>query len=132
MDKSIEEKFVKKFILKDKRERTIFELGSIKKRIQTILRLVNYADERYAILCDSKIKDADLLKRITDFYNINSDCYVIAEHSYYGKKLPFKTAFENMCDCCGVYVIICNENLVVMKDEVVYGAPVKMLLYRKD
>ena len=132
MDKSIEEKFVKKFILKDKRERTIFELGSRKKRIQTILRLVNYADERYAILCDSKIKDADLLKRITDFYNINSDCYVIAEHSDDGKKLPFKTAFENMCDGCGVYVIICNENLVVMKDEVVYGAPVKMLLYRKD
>lgn len=41
MDKVVEERFVKKFIKKENRERTLYELNSAKKRKQVIHRLIN-------------------------------------------------------------------------------------------
>lgn len=132
MNKLIEKKFVDKFIIKANRERTFFELCSAKKRDQIIHRLINIVDDRFEIFSDTKICGSDLIKQIEKVYDINSECYVIADSADDGKILPFKKAFEHMNEDCADYIIICGENVVVMKEEAIMGErSFKKILFRK-
>ena len=131
MDKLIEENFVDKFIVKEKRERTLFELNSAKKRSQIIQRLFNLIDERYTVLSKSKITEEDILKIINQYADINKSSYIIADCCDDGKKLPFKKAVVNMLNYGVCYIIICNDDTVIMRDEVCFGAPPMYILHRK-
>lgn len=132
MDKVIEETFVKKFILKEKRERVLYELNSVKKRNQVIHNLMNFLDKRFAVLYESKITDEGMRSLLKQYYNINKECYVIADSNDDGKVIPFKKAFAHMTEGCVDYLIILGNSTVVMKEEVVFGTPAKIILHREN
>ncbi len=131
MDKTIEEKFVKNFIVKDKRERTLHELLSKKKRANIMQRLYDLIDRKYAVLEKSVISDEELLSEVKKYFNTNNDCYVISDSSDDGQVMPFKQAFENMMRYEVAYAIICNDTTALIAEEYnTYGTPFKMLLHR--
>lgn len=131
MDKEIEEKFVKNFIVKDKRERLIHELSSVKKRESAIQRIYNLLDRKFAVLEDAKISEDELILVVKKYFNINKECYVITEIDDDGQTLSFKQAFENMIRYEVNYLIICDGNTVLMSEEYnTYGAPHKLLLHK--
>ena len=118
MDRSIEEKFVKNFIVKDKRERILYELNSPKKRSEAIRHICFSAyDDRYMVFEDSKISYDELLSVVKKYINMEKDCYVISDSGDDGKLLPFKVAFANMLESEMSYVIICGENIALFGTE---------------
>lgn len=129
MDKEVEERFVKKFIKKENRERTLYELNSVKKRKQVIHRLINLLDKKYAVLYESKISDEEVFLIVKKYYNLNKDCYVIADSTDDGTVIPFKEAFLHMSELGADYLIICGDNTVVMKEEISFGTPAKIILH---
>ena len=132
MDKAIEEKFVKNFIMKEKRERILYELFSPEKREQVIHRLYQALDKKYKILEDDKIRDEELFSFVKRLYDVNKNCYVIADSVDDGTLLPFKVAFEHMVADCADYAILCGENTVIMKEEFYSGSAFKIVLHKKD
>lgn len=128
MNKEIEEKFVKTFVERDKRDRLLFELLSKKKRDIAIQRLYNSLDRKYKVIEDNKIKDKELLSVIKPYINMEAPCYVIADSVDDGNILPFKTAFDKMINGGMAYAILYGDNIVIMKDEMYYGAPMKIFL----
>lgn len=133
MDRSIEEKFVKNFVVKDKRERILYELNSLKKRREGIRRIcLSGYDNKFIVFQDSKLSDEELFAEAKKFIDVNKECYVIADSSDDGKFMPFKEAFANMCEHEMSYVIICSENLVLFGEEYeVPNHPCRFIL-RKD
>lgn len=129
MEKEIEEKFANTFIVKEKRKRIIFELGSDKKRGDAIQKLIGALDERYNVFRDSKVQEDEFLSVINKYFDINKTCYVIADDSIDGKVLPFKTAFKFMMESGGVYVLICGDNLIIAKEEYCYNTT-KLIYFR--
>lgn len=133
MDRSIEEKFVKNFVIKDKRERILYELNSLKKRREGIRRICFCVyDNKYIVFQDSKLSDEELFAEVKKFIDVNKVCYVIADSSDDGKFMPFKEAFANMCDFEMSYIIICNENVVLMGAEYEVPCPPCRFILRKD
>lgn len=132
-NKEIEEKFVKNFIVKDKRERILFELNSTKKRELAIQRIYNLLDKRFAVLEDSEASNEKLITTLKKYFNTNSECYVISETADDGKVLPFRQAFENMIKYEVNYLIICNDNTVLMAEEYnTFGSPCKIILHKSS
>lgn len=132
MIRETEENFVKKFICKDKRDRVLFELCSGKKRGNVVQRIFYELDEKYSVISDNKTEDEEFFKAACKFINKNDNCYVIADCNDDGKILPIKTAFANMAQSAGVYYIICDNKVVLAKEEVCFGAPCKKLLFREN
>ncbi len=132
MIKETEENFVKKFIRKDKRDRVLFELYSVKKCGNAVQRIFYELDEKYSIISDNRTDDEVFFKAAYKFINKNDSCYVIADCNDDGKILPIKTACANMAQTAGVYYIICDNKVVLAKEEVCYGAPCKKLLFREN
>lgn len=123
MNKEIEELFVKKFVIKDKRERVLQELFSKKKRRQVIDRLYMKLDPKYEICCiDKPIENfvAEVNKVIKDF---DKECYVF--YCDDAEFMPFRTAFEKLLNDEGVIVIFYSDSIVVAKDELWNSAPSK-------
>ena len=131
MDKEIEERFVSKFVVKDKRERAYFELCSNKKRDNIIHRLFNLLDEKYAILNESDIRDEELDRFIKRYNKILKECYVIEDGMLDGKTVTYDVAFDKLINTAGDIFLICGENMVIAKEEVCFGNPVKKVLYRE-
>jgi 5S rRNA maturation endonuclease (ribonuclease M5) len=129
MEKSIEEKFVKAFIERGKRDRVLFELNS-KKREQAVLRLSAYIDQRYIVFASNKITDEEIELQLLKKTKAKDSVYILSDDSYDGQKLEFSKAFDNALHSCGTYIIVINENNVFMKDEVEIGSPKKYFLSR--
>lgn len=129
MDTSIEEKFVKTFIVKDKRERILYELSSAKKRSVALQRLYNSLDRNFAVLESQKLDEEELIAEIKKYTKAN-DCYIIAESQHDGKRLPLKEAVEKVLYFGMACVIICDENTVVASEEYNISAPYKVILHK--
>lgn len=129
MEKEIEEKFVNTFIVKEKRNRILFELCSNKKRGEAIQKLIGALDDRYNVFRDSKVQEDEFLSVIKKYYDINKTCYVIADDSIDGKVLPFKTALNFMMESGGVYVLVCGDNLIIAKEEYCYNTT-KLIFFK--
>lgn len=131
INKDIEEKFVKKFIISEKQDRIIHELFSGKKRYNGIQKLMSYVNEQNIIFCTNKISEDEILIEISKLADLKLPCYIIQDRSNYdGKILNFDEAFRIIMDDCVDGIIICGD-IVFMKEEVHFGAPSKWLLYSK-
>ena len=131
MDKQIEEKFVQTFVVKDKRERVLFELNSAKKRALATRRLYPLLDKRFAVFEGQNIDESELLAEIKKYSKINRTCYNISDSQDDGKVLPLEVAIKNMLEYEMTYVIICDENTVVASEEYeICGTPSKIILHR--
>ncbi|MDE6442264.1 MAG: hypothetical protein K2L12_05900 [Clostridia bacterium] len=133
MNREIEEKFINNFIVKDKRERIRFELSSAKKRETVIQRIYNLLDRKFAVLEDPKVSDEELKSVLKKYFNPNKECYIISESDDDGRVMPFKQAFENMIDFEVNYLIICDENTVLMSEEyTTFGSPNRIILHKNS
>ena len=131
MDKFIEENFVNTFVVKDKRERILYELGSAKKRGEALHRLFYLLDKKFAVLEKSDINEDEITAAVKIYYNINKDCYILSETDDDGKILPFKTALKNMLRYEVNYFIVCGNNTVLACEEYnTYGSPDKIILHK--
>lgn len=133
MDRLIEERFVKNFVVKEKRERILHELNSPKKRREGIRRICFSAcDSRYTVFQDSKLSDEELFAEVKKYIDVKKECYVIADSSDDGKFLPFKEAFDNMFEFEMSYIIICSENLALLGTEYEVPYPPCRFILCKD
>ena len=131
MDNLIEEKFVKNFIIKDKRERILHELCSIKKRKSAIQRLFNLLDDKLTVWKSSEIGEEKIISAIKPYFNGKKNCYVMADGSDDGKTMPFNVALKNMLEYEVNYFIICDENTIIAGEEFnTYQPPLKMILHK--
>lgn len=129
MDKNIEELFVKKFIVKGRKERIFFELSSEKKRRDRVYRLYNDLDGSCSIF-SGQLSEETLPDKIKKSVAKMKSCYVIADGADDGAVLPFELAFKNLEQSAGLYIIFCAPDIVIAKDEVFYGAPEQCILYK--
>ena len=133
MNKSIEEKFVNTFIVKDKRERILFELNSAKKRVFALRRLFQLLDKRFTVLEKRNIEGSELIAEIKKYAVMDNNCYIISDSVDDGKMLPLEVAIKNMLEYEMTYVIICDENTVVASEEYeICGTPTKMILNKNN
>ena len=121
--------FVKTFIRKDKRERSLWLLQHKKKRVEFINRFNHRWTEMIAEkdLTELNIKielnTFEFLKNKLNFYQSDL-CYVISHNNDDGDLVDFKTAFEN-CQASGFATLIISENgkKFYLKTEQEMGAP---------
>lgn len=133
MNKEIEEKFVKNFIFKDNRERINFELSSLKKRAMAIQKIYNLIDKKFAVWENANVSYDDVISIIKTYFNISKNCYVISETSDDGKIMPFPQAIENMLRYEVNYVIICDDNTVLVSEEYnTFNPPNIIILHRNN
>ena len=131
MDKSTEENFVNNFVIKDKRERVLYELNSAKKRAEAKQRLFSLLDKKFAVLGISDISADEIIAAVKKYCKTNKECYVISETDDDGKFLPFETALKNMLSFEVNYFIICGNNTVIAAEEYnTYGSPNKLILHK--
>ena len=121
MDRLKEEKFVNNFIVKEKRQRLLYELCSPKKREQAIQKLSCATDDKFVVFCGATNRD-ELYNFVARLSDVRKDCYVIADDDDDGRQLAFGVAFEHMCMHGGEYLILCGDNVVIIKQEYVSGA----------
>lgn len=129
MNTATEREMVDKFVIRDKRKRVIYELGSVKKRDNIIQRLIGLLDNRYVVLSKSDMTCEELEAFIRQNYKIPEECYVIEDGAFDGNTLPFGTAFEKLRETDGCILLFCGDMLIA-KEEVVFGSPSKLVCYR--
>ncbi|MBA4056927.1 MAG: hypothetical protein C0490_19590 [Marivirga sp.] len=133
----IVDKFIKKFILEDRRERVDFELRDIKKRDLFIDRLNHTYDKvldmKYFQRLDPKLENPELIQkeiklRDTDF------CYVISHYSEFDDKIiDFKTAFDGIYGKgFGSLIINLSADRVYLETELEFGSQKRYIGKRLD
>lgn len=129
MNQTIEEKFTKAFIVKDKRKRILYELSSAKKRSAAIWRIYDLLDKNFVVFQSQKYDEKKLLAEIKK-YTKSDDCYIIAGSELDGKTLSLEEAVYKVLYGGAVCVLICDEKTVVAAEEYEYGAPNKAILHK--
>jgi len=128
----IEKKFVMNFIDKQKKERFLYELNSPKKREQAIKQLLFHIERKLILFEGTKIRNDEMKVLISKYFDIKSDVYLITDNSSDDGKIDsFENIYNKAIIGCFSYIILCGENLVYIKNEIDYGAPYKLLLYKK-
>ena len=131
MNTIIEEKFVNTFVIKDKRERILYELSSTKKRAVALQHLYNVLDKKLTVFESLNMSDNEVINEAKNFFEFNKECYIISETTDDGNMLPFEKALKNMLSYEVNYVIIYDEKTVmVAKEYDTYGMPPKRILQK--
>lgn len=131
MDKSIEEKFVNTFVIKEKRERILYELTSTKKRALATNRLYALLDKHFIVYEGKEIDERALIAEFKKYSKMPQTCYNISESQDDGKFLPFEVAVKNMLKYEMTYVIICDEKTAIASEEYeICGTPAKVILHK--
>ncbi len=128
MNKAIEESFVNSYIIKNKRDRLLFELCG-KKRRDGIGRFSHFADN---LLIEAKIKlkgqyileDLRHVVATTD----NHKCYVISYSEELDGKEFNKDEVLDLISNCGMPSIVVLDNFAIIQTEQEQGPAIKYLL----
>lgn len=129
MNKGIEEEFISKFVVKDKRERLLYELNKPDKRFAAVhYRILKYLDERKIVLSGDAISE-DKLKELIKLYAKSKTFYVMSDGEFDGEVLDVKKDFENCLYYLGTIIMIFNNDFAIYKDEQSFGAPLKIVLH---
>ena len=134
MNNEIEKIFIDSFVLKNRRERSLFELGSQNKRGSFFNKLCH----RYNDLIDSKKttkipepnSDSSVILKLLINQGAEKDCYIMSSFNEIdGLSLPLKEALDK-CVGRGVpSIIICNPSkLAYFEAEQEIGPPPRLLL----
>ena len=136
MDNAIEQNFVKTFIDKKYQDRFIFELSSPKKRIDAIHRFAHNAEAiinpKYVLSKSNTLTEQEIEKEIAKIFNIKKECYMISDsEDFDGTFQPFSIGLKGCMDGYMPSIIICGENVALIKTEAETGSPTKYILYKK-
>ena len=128
MNKSIEENFINDYIVNNKRERLLFELGS-KKRRDCIGRFSHCTD---TLLIEAKIKlksqyISEDLRHVVAKAN-SCKCYVISYSQELDGKEFNKDEVLDLISNCGMPSIVIFDNFAIIETEQEQGPAIKYLL----
>ncbi len=137
MEKATEKEFVEAFVLKKKRERSIFELNSKKKRREFFSKLChrydNIIDSRYMTKLKAPNSNSKDIYQILMKEGAGKNCYML---SYFedldGKTMPLTEALDNCVGRGMPSVVICDPGkLAYFEAEQETGSPPRFLLKMK-
>ena len=127
----IEKAFVDRYVMKNKQERLLFELGG-KKRQHGIGRFCHNAEaliKADKIVASGNKLFADEIYSIAKQYNASGTCYIIAyNESLDGKQFKLKEALERVLSNGMAAIIIC-DNFAVIETEQCEGTPMRYILH---
>jgi hypothetical protein len=137
IEKDIEKIFVETFVVKNKRDRSLFELNSKKKRKDFFSKLCHRYDQiidsRYTTKLPSPNSSSEHIHQILKKYGAGKDCYLLS----YFKDLDRKTmllseALEQRVGRGMPNIVICNPNkLAYFEAEQEVGSPPRFIIKKK-
>lgn len=136
-EKATEIAFVESFVLKNKRERSIFELNSKKKRKNFFSKLCHryndIIDNRFMTELSAPNSNYSEIYRLLMEEGAGRDCYLI---SYFeeldGKRIPLAQALKNCVGGGMPSIVICDPGkLAYFEAEQQAGPPPRFLLKKK-
>lgn len=133
MDNKIEKNFIQKFIIKNKRERLLFELSG-KKRQHGIGRFCHTADDlllkNKIILSGNKLYYDEIIKT-AEKYTLSKQWYIIAYDPVLDKKTCKLGEALDFVLGNGMAAIIVSDNMAVIETEQCFGTPMRYICYTK-
>ena len=128
MNSKIEKIFVENFIVKEYKTRILYELNSEKKREKAISRLshdaVNILQPKKILLKSHQLSYDDIKKYLSG----NEMCYVLGGNTD-KSVIIFKKNFNEYINNPLSLVIICDNGLVIVKEELTIGSPIKYVMF---
>lgn len=133
MDNEIEKKFIQQFIVKNIRERLLFELSG-KKRQDGIGRFCHNADDlllkEKIILSGKELFHNEIVKTV-EKYDLSKQWYIIAYNPIFDKKICKLSEALNLVLGNGMAAIIVSDNIAIIETEQCFGTPMRYICYTK-
>lgn len=136
MERLIEEKFVKTFVIQNMQERIAFELMNTDKlkRDKALTRFANWKGiylKGDCIILANKQATIDVIEReVEKKVKGNSKCYLIGS-AHDGEVMTLRKALEICFDWLGTSIIVVGETLAFIKTETCVGPPMKFILSKQ-
>lgn len=133
MENEIEKEFIRKFIVKNIRERLLFELSG-KKRQDGIGRFCHNADDlllKEKIILSGKELFYDDIVKTAEKYNPSKQWYIIAYNTILDKKSCKLSEALNLVLGNGMAAIIVSDNMAIIETEQCFGTPMRYICYTK-
>lgn len=135
MDKFIEEEFVRAFVIKERRERTLFELTSKKKRRDFFGRLCHNFDQildtRFMESVHASVCDETL--RLLEPNDAPDQCYVMSYGKLDGQKLILRDALRGVVGMGMPSIVVCIPGkLAYFEAEQEKGPPPRFILKKTE
>ena len=126
----IEKAFIDRYVMKNKQERLLFELGG-KKRQHGIGRFCHNAEEMIKadkiVMCGNKLFADDILSMAKQ-YHASGSCYIIAFNEYLdGKQCTLEEALNRVLSNGMAAIIVCDHFAVIETEQCV-GTPMRYIL----
>ena len=109
----LELKFINEFIVKEKKERLIYEFSNPKKRENAIMRFSHKVEN---IVNDKFIQCRCNMGNLSNNLALSGDVYIVSLEKIYGETCPYKEALIHLNEQY-MPVIIIGENTVIIKSE---------------
>ena len=129
MNKKIEIEIIKKFVVKNKQERIIWELSSEKRRQNVIWHFDHPSFFKKDILYPTTYMDSKKMEKKLYEMSGSKECYYIGE-TYIGN-MHLKQAGEEAWEG-GICIIYCGKGIGYYQGEQEYGAPPRFRLNTKE
>ena len=113
MDNALELNFLNTYIVREKKERLIYEFANSKKREYALLRFSHDVEN---IIKSNFIQYRCNAGNLNMYLNISKDVYVISLSKIEGEFCPYKKAIAHLNDQY-MPVIIIADNYVIIKSE---------------
>ncbi len=134
-EKEIEKSFVNTYIIKNRRERIIFELSNPKKRQDALSRFchaaLKYLQESMIIYQGNKISYGELLSMIRE-HTKEKQCYVLAYGEDLDQKFMENQNAINQVMGNGMAAIMIWDNIVIVETEQEQGSAMKYVLCKNE
>ena len=113
MDNALELNFLNTYIVREKKERLIYEFANSKKREYALLRFSHDVEN---IIKSNFIQYRCNAGNLNIHFNISKDVYVISLSKIEGEFCPYEEAIAHL-NCQYMPVIIIADNYVIIKSE---------------
>ena len=124
------ELFVSCFIIKEKRERLLYEIKQLKKRRDFFDRFAHETHEileqKLIVLQGNRLESSEIIEKIYADGKIFNKFILIVDYEVYESK-NINELLEKSFKSLGQSIFLCNH-FAFIKEEVEYGAPQKILL----
>jgi len=110
----IEQKFIERFVMKNKRDRYLEFIKNNKNRSKFTQKLAHFQDLRYELFEEVIGPESQLIKERIKYLGKLKDCYVISESAKFDqKRLGIDIAIDGVVGCGMGTLIIFGDNEIV-------------------
>lgn len=131
MISEIEEKFIRQFIIKEKRDRLFYELNG-KKRQHGIGRFCHNAQKlliNKMVIASGDDIFPDMITSMVEKYNVTGNWYIIAYNQELDRKtFPLQEALQHTLEN-GMAAILISDTMAIVETEQCDGTPARYILH---